>query len=239
MEKIYGREEGCCLELLSHRVSWVVSFVHYNPSFVADSVDWDWCTLMFRANDQQNFIFQDNREQGQSTRKVIWVGLEWHRKCKRTTWPESHALTRPLACVVNNPKHLRADCQSVSKLSGRAYERQQDNLLSKLLKCLQHHWKGNFLWPSIPNQKLKIIVLARLRQQIGRRSRYTDWTGDYNLNPESAISTSDSLHSIQSIWSLSHANFERRASPLGWKFRIEQFASGLVVDLMAVLSACK
>ena len=63
MEKIYGRE-GCCPEPLSHQVSWVVSFVHYNPSFVADSVGlmhWH----VFRANDQQNFVFQDYREQGQ------------------------------------------------------------------------------------------------------------------------------------------------------------------------------
>lgn len=103
MEKIYGRE-GCCPEPLSHQVSWVVSFVHYNPSFVADSVGlmhWH----VFRANDQQNFVFQDYREQGQSTRKVIWVGLEWH--IQRTSRPGSHALTSEW------PKRLRADCQSV------------------------------------------------------------------------------------------------------------------------------
>ena len=78
--------------------------------------------------------------------------------------------------------------------------------------CHEHHWRGNFLWPSIPNQRLKIIVLARLVVVVDIRTgreitiwimsrqspRWIHW--HLKCNPFEAYQP---------------ANFEQGASPLG------------------------
>lgn len=131
----------------------------------------------------------------------------------------------------------------------RMNEAQQVNSPSQLLKCHKHHWRGDWLELSIPNQKIKknswhlpgcvnksvVVVDIRSRRKIAiwiLRARKRHWVG--NLLVAGFTASRNPIH----LELITGQRRIRSLTPGKKSFVSGSLASALVIDLKAILSSC-